>query len=43
MHVELTHAAVLVFANKCDLPGSRSTDELIQVYGLNVTTHDVQI
>jgi hypothetical protein len=29
MHAELQQAAVLVFANKADLPGSRSTDELI--------------
>lgn len=43
MSQELANASVLVFANKSDLPGSKSTDELIEIYNLNVTTHDVQI
>jgi ADP-ribosylation factor-like protein 2 len=41
MHADLLQASILVFANKCDLPGSKDTEDLIELYNLNVSTHEV--
>ena len=43
MHAELKEAPVLVLANKSDLPGSKTCEELIEIYGLNVHTHEVHV
>lgn len=41
MHQDLQNASVLVFANKSDLPVRRTAAELIELYGLGITSHEI--
>ena len=41
MNQDLQNACILVFANKSDLPVHRSAAELIELYGLGITSHEI--
>lgn len=41
VHNDLRDAAILIFANKADLPSSRDVGDITEMYGLHmVTDHD---
>jgi signal recognition particle receptor subunit beta len=43
MHPDLQNASILVFANKSDLPVRRTAAELIDLYALGITSHEIQV
>lgn len=40
---DLANAVILVYANKSDLPGSKDAGEIIEQYGLAVSSHEVHV
>ena len=41
MNPDLQNACILVFANKSDLPVRKDAAELIEIYGLNIHSHEL--